>query len=218
MELENLINHTKTSILNAYSNISNLSSEILSIEGMTGNKTRHLYNNICDLKDANYLEVGTWKGSSFISAMYNNESTKGYCVDNWSEFNGPKQEYYENIKKHLIPSNNIITIDKDCWEITIEDIKDSIDIFMYDGFHSYECQKKAITYYHQFFSKYVIIIIDDWTCDWVDVKRGTIDGINEMKLKIHYSYELPLVNTLNHHTGGDTFWNGCGIFICEKTL
>jgi hypothetical protein len=59
-------------------------------------------------------------------------------------------------------------------------------------------------------------MIDDWTCDWVGVKQGTLDGINQMNMKIHYSCEIPLVNTTSHHQGGDTFWNGCGVFICEK--
>jgi len=44
-----------------------------------------------------------------------------------------------------------------------------------------------------------------------------LDGIAEMKLKIHYSCEIPLVNTTVHHQGGDTFWNGCGVFVCERT-
>jgi hypothetical protein len=216
--LGDLIIHTSKSILNAYSNQSNLTEDVLSVEGMSGNKTRHLYNNICNLNNANYLEIGTWKGSSFISAMYNNTNTKGYCVDNWVEFGGPKNEFYNNINKFLSTKSNKIIIDKNCWEITKDDIVDTIDIFLYDGHHSYESQKKAITYYHNFFSKYVIIMVDDWTCDWVDVKKGTLDGINEMKMKIHFSYEIPLVNTSQHHCGGDTFWNGCGIFICEKTV
>jgi hypothetical protein len=38
-------------------------------------------------------------------------------------------------------------------------------------------------FYHKFFAKYVIIMIDDWTCDYVDVRRGTLDGIDEMKSK-----------------------------------
>ncbi len=54
-------------------------------------------------------------------------------------------------------------------------------------------------------------------CDWVHVKQGTIDGINEMKLKVHAMYEIPLVNTTEYHIGGDTFWNGCGVFVCERT-
>jgi hypothetical protein len=209
-----LIDHVKNGISNAFSNTSSLSNDILNMEGMSGNKTRHLYNNICNLRDSTYLEVGTWKGSSFISAMYNNYNTYGYCVDNWCEFGAPKDEFYKNIKRFLT-NKDIKIIDKDCWSITSDEVHKKINIFMYDGAHDYESQKKAITYYHQFFSKFVIIMVDDWTCDWVDVKRGTMDGLKEMNMIVHYSYEIPLINTTSHHQGGDTFWNGCGIFVCE---
>lgn len=212
--VERIVEHVKNSILDAFSNKSKLSDDVLRMEGMSGNKTRHLYNNICNLDDSTYLEVGTWKGSSFISAMYKNNNTFGYCVDNWCEFGGPKDEFYKNINKYLT-NTNIQIHDKDCWSLTENDLKRTIDIFMYDGSHNYESQKKAITYYHRFFSKFVIIMIDDWTCDWVDVKRGTLDGIRDTNMKIHYSYEIPLINTQSHHQGGNTFWNGCGIFVCE---
>ena len=71
-DLEQLINHVNLSVENSNNNISKLTSEILSMDGMTGIKTRHLYNNICSLDGANYLEIGTWMGSSFISAFYEN--------------------------------------------------------------------------------------------------------------------------------------------------
>jgi len=216
--LEYLIDHVKKSIEDAYNNKSKLSHEVLLMEGMSGLKTRHLYNNICNLRGTHYFEIGTWKGSSFISAMYNNTNTRGTGIDNWSEFSGPSNEFHKNVQNYL---NNIIsnvnTIDKDSWLIADEDIKAPIDIYMYDGDHSYDSQKKAITYYHKYFSKYVIIMVDDWTCDWVDVKKGTLDGIKEMNLIVHYSNEIGLVNTTTHHTGGDTFWNGCGVFVCERT-
>lgn len=215
MDLSVLIEHTKQSIEKAFNNISKLSSDILTIEGMSGDKTRHLYNNICDLSGSTYVEVGTWKGSSFISAMYKNENTYGISIDNWSEFGGPKADLIHNVNKYLV-NNNVKLLDKDCWLINETDINKSIDIYMYDGAHTYEDQKKAITYYHKFFSKHVIIMVDDWACDWVHVKKGTLDGISEMNLKVHYSHEIGLVNTLGHHTGGDTFWNGCGVFVCER--
>ena len=216
MELQELINHVKDSIVKSYNNTSKVSYDILKIDGMSGNKTRHLYNNICNLENSTYLEVGTWKGSSFISAMYKNPNTYGICIDNWSEFGGPREEFFNNLNTH-IENKNIKIIDKDCWEITDDDINKTIDIYMYDGEHSYESQKKAITYYNKFFSKYIIIMIDDWIC-WQRVIDGTIAGIKEMNLIIHYFYEIPLVNTNNFHIGGDTFWNGCGIFVCERTI
>ncbi len=215
MEIDNIINHVKESIKNAFFNNSKLPESILLMEGMSGNKTRHLYNNLCSINNKTYLEIGTWKGSSFISAMYKNP-IKGYSIDNWKEFGGPKDEFYDNLKKEL-SNETVIIIDKDCWTIDKNDVPDLIDIYLFDGNHTYEDHKKAITYYYKFLSKYSIIIIDDWLCDWADVKKGTMDGLNEItNLKVHAKIEIPLVNTDRYHQRGDIFWNGCGIFICER--
>jgi hypothetical protein len=212
-----LVNHLENSIIHAFYNRSNVSSEVLAIDGMSGNKTRHLYNNICNLPNVTYLEVGTWKGSSFISALYKNTDLSGICVDNWSDFGGPKLDFYKNLCTH-ITNNKFKVIDKDCWKVTKDDIgPSSIDIYLYDGAHTYEDQKKAITYYHQFFSKYVIIMVDDWWCEMMDAKKGTLDGLTEMNMKRHFQYEIPMVNSSTYHQGGDTFWNGCGVFLCERT-
>lgn len=215
-ELNYLIEHVKNSIDNAYNNKSKLINEILEMEGMSGKKTRHLYNNICDLSGAHYLEIGTWKGSSFISASYNN-NIYSTSIDNWSQFGGPSNEFYMNVINFLKYNfNRINIIDKDSWSIDHKDIQMNIDIYMYDGGHTYESQKKAITYYHKYFSKYLIIMIDDWSSDSPEIKLGSMAGIKEMGLIIHYMNEIPLVNTTKYHTGGDTFWNGCGVFVCER--
>ncbi len=203
-----LIEHTKCSIQSAFGNKSKLNNQVLQIEGKSGNKTRHLYNNICNIPGARYLEVGTWKGSSFISAMYSN-NIEGICIDNWSEFDGPRDEFEENVRTFL-PKSNVKIINEDCW--SVEGLSD-INIFMYDGAHTYQDQKKAVTHFAKFCSRPFVLMVDDWTCDWVDVKRGTMDGISEMGLKVLYSQEIGLVNTNIHHQGGDTFWNGCGVFV-----
>jgi hypothetical protein len=81
-----------TAFKNAENDISKLTDDILSMEGMTGKKTRHFYNNLLNTEDARYLEIGCWKGSSVCSAMYGNKA-KIVCIDNWSEFEGPKTEF-----------------------------------------------------------------------------------------------------------------------------
>lgn len=215
--LEQLINHVELSVDNANNNLSKLTSEILSMDGMSGNKTRHLYNNICSLNGANYLEIGTWKGSSFISAFYNNEINP-IVIDNWTEFNGPKDEFISNVNK-FCPDTKFNFIEKDCFKVTDDEIKsiyDSIDIYLFDGAHDYESQRKAITYYKHLFSKYVIIIIDDFRSDtpeWANVKKGTYDGIKESRLTIHHSVEII---THQESSGRLEYWNGFGLFICEK--
>jgi hypothetical protein len=215
--LEQLINHAKSSVDNANNNISKLTSDILSMDGMSGNKTRHLYNNICSLNNANYLEIGTWKGSSFISAFYEND-INSIVIDNWAEFNGPKDEFISNVNK-FCPNRKFNFIEKDCFNVNDDEIKsiyDSIDIYLYDGAHDYESQRKAITYYKHLFSKYFILIVDDFRSDttaWANVKKGTYDGIEESGLIIHHNVEII---THQEGSGRSEFWNGFGLFLLEN--
>lgn len=69
-----LISHVKESIEKAKNGISKLYQGILNIEGMSGSKIRHFLNNVCSFKGVNYLEIGCWKGSTLVSAAYNNET------------------------------------------------------------------------------------------------------------------------------------------------
>lgn len=214
--VEELIEHVEISLNKSDQNISKLTSSILSMRGMSGKKTRHLYNNICELKNANYLEIGTWQGSSFISSIYENE-LNAVAVDDWTEFSGPKKIFFENVKKY-VGDYKYNFIEKNCFEIAESDFNESIDgvdIFLYDGAHDYESQKKAITFFYKFFSKFVIIMIDDWRGDgnWNGVIQGTYDGIEESGIKIHKFFERKSTQETN---GGENYWNGVGIFICEK--
>ena len=79
--------------LNAENNISKITNDIIEMDGMSGTKTRHFYNNLLNFQDARYLEIGTWKGSSVCSAMCGNKGTI-VCIDNWCQFGGPKMNSY----------------------------------------------------------------------------------------------------------------------------
>lgn len=214
--LEELISHTEQSLINSDANVSKLNQDILNLDGYSGNKTRHFYNNICSLENANYLEIGTWKGSSFISAIYRN-NINSVVIDNWSEFNGPKEEFLSNVSR-LAPESKYNFIEKDSFEIVKSDLPETmneIDIYLYDGCHTYECQKKAITHFYDFFSKYFILMVDDWrdNSGWQEVLRGTLDGISEKEIIVHKHYTRASFQEKN---GREEYWNGIGIFICEK--
>jgi hypothetical protein len=210
--LEELINHVEESIKNADNLTSKINSDILNLEGMSGNKTRHLYNNICSLDGANYLEIGVWKGSSFISALYKNNINAIAC-DNWSTNEGPKNEFFDNVKR-LVGEVDFSFIEKDSFSITKTDFPehiDKIDIYLYDGCHTYDCQKAGVTHFYDFLSKYFILMVDDWnsTGAWREVIDGTLEGIKEKQIIVHKHYS-------KEPTGGSEYWNGIGIFICEK--
>jgi len=216
-QLNFLINHANQSVINANNSLSKITDEILKIEGMSGSKTRHLYNNLCNIDNANYLEIGTWKGSSFVSSIFKN-NINSIAVDNWSEFNGSKQSFLQNVQK-FSPESRFTFFEKNSFEITENDILsvfDSIDIYLYDGCHKYESHKSAITHFKQFLSKYSIILIDDWRNEngsWQNVIKGTYDGFKDSNLKIHHKIEI---TSKQENNGQQEYWNGIGIFICER--
>ncbi len=189
---------------------------ILELDGMSGRKTRHLYNNICNLPKATYCEIGTYKGSSLISAFYGND-INCYCVDNWSQFGG-KEDFEKNLEQFAsFIKEKVAVLDQDCWTIEKANLPTPIDIFLYDGEHTYEAHKTAITHFAPFLADISIIMVDDWMCDWAGVKRGTMDGIVESGLEILFHFNIGLSIPNEYHQDGDTFWNGCGIFLCRKT-
>lgn len=214
-DIKQIIKHIDESIEKANNNISNLHSGILNLEGYSGNKTRHLYNNICNIDGINYLEIGTYLGSTLISSSYRN-NIYSFGVENWSEFGGPKNQCIKNIKTH-IPNDKFSLIEKNCFEISRKDLKDKyIDVYLYDGNHEYDSHVKAITYFEKFLSDISIVIIDDFRSDgnWISVTSGTTEGFKKSNLEILYN---KTIESKQEKYGRENFWNGCGIFLCSKS-
>jgi hypothetical protein len=91
---------------------------------MSGRKTRHLYNNVCQLpgsaavtvptslipsgritvrsRRTHYLEIGSYTGSTCVSAAYKT-NVRVTCVDNYSEFtaDGARDIMFSNIEASL---------------------------------------------------------------------------------------------------------------------
>lgn len=202
------INHLQKSFDNAELKISNINDFVKNIEGMTGIKTRHLYNNIVGMPDARYLEIGTWKGSSVCAAMMNNQA-EVLCVDNWSQFAGPKDEFLFNFNQ-CKGKNNATFMETDCFQIDINNIG-KYNIYLYDGDHNYEVHYKALSYFLNCLDDMFIFIIDDW--NWGDVRNGTLNAINDLNLKTLWSKEI---NTPIHEAAQHDWWNGVAVFLLEK--
>ena len=78
-EAQRIVEHVRRAIANAREGLSKLASPphaaVLELEGMSNAHNRHLLNNLCAAVGARYLEVGTWKGSTLVSAVAGNERT-----------------------------------------------------------------------------------------------------------------------------------------------
>jgi hypothetical protein len=192
--------------VNADNNVSNITNDIINIDGMSGTKTRHFYNNLLNFEDARYLEIGTWKGSSVCSAMYKNNA-KVVCIDNWSEFNGPKQVFLDNFNKYK-GNNDAQFIESDSFKVDVS-LLPKFNVYLYDGDHSDICHYNALVHFYNCLDDTFIFIVDDW--NWENVRKQTYKSIDYLKLTILFQKEiiLPSVNK-------ETWWNGIFVAILQK--
>lgn len=189
---------------------------LLSFEGYTGTKTRHFYNNICSRPHTKYMEIGTWNGSSSISAVYKN-NIDGLFIDNWSQFGGSSQVFKDNISK-FGGSSKCYLLEGDCWEVDLSTL-DRYNVYLYDGDHAEADHFKALQYYLPVLTDEFIFLVDDY--NWSNVRDGTMRAINELNLNVKFRHEIfmspdDLVGMPNH-VGKKTWWNGIGIFVLSKT-
>lgn len=222
-EVMDKIFHVVRSYYKAFHNTSKISTEdpdgvaILNYKGMSGKKTRHFYNNLLELPDATYLEIGTWYGSSSISAVYKNK-LKALFIDNWSQFGGDPRIFQDAIEKHITDDSDCDLLESDCWAVDTTSIRNDFNIYLYDAGHEETDHCKALTYYYNNLQDNFILIVDDWC--WRAVRDGTCRGIREMNLKVRYCHEIFVSEeekiNFPDHNGKDTWWNGVGVFVLEK--
>ncbi len=211
------IQHLEQCFKNAEAGKSKITNEILEMYGMTGYKTRHFYNNLLDIADSRYLEVGTWAGSSVCAAMYGNRSNV-VCIDNWSEFGGNEikeifLEYFDEYKGQ----NKAIFIENDCFKVSF-DSPVKFNIYLYDGGHAQDEHYKAVFQFLDHLDEIFIFIVDDW--NWAKVRNGTMEGIKEAALEILWKKEIKLTQNDDHtplQEAKVNWWNGIAVFLLKNT-
>jgi hypothetical protein len=209
--VQSYIDHVNNALDNALQNTSKITNDVLAIDGMSGTKTRHLYNNLLTLPDARYLEIGTYKGSTVSAAMCNNQASV-VCIDNWSEFGVNLHEFLVNFNKFK-GDNNATFIEKDCWNVDPTQLI-KFNIYMYDGNHEENSHYKALSHYMPCLDNMFIYIVDDW--NWSYVRNGTTNAIRDLNLKVHHQREIIVSEAPNVWPDRQGWWNGIAIFVLEK--
>lgn len=134
-----------------------------------------------------YLEIGSWSGSTAASAIYGNELS-AICIDNWSQFGGPKIKFDENISKAKGDSCKFFFIEDDFRNVNYERLKFDANIYLFDGPHSAEDQYDGIRLVMPSLQDEFILIVDDY--NWVDVRNGTQRAILDCKLSVISCIEI----------------------------
>ena len=118
--IENLIEFVETSINLANVEKSKLHPLTFNVPGFTSPKIRHLLNNLGELPDLHYLEIGVHKGATFVALNYKNKLLSSVAIDNWCEFpeEGYSKKEFLKYTNELLEPNSYKIYEQDCFTIT----------------------------------------------------------------------------------------------------
>ncbi len=212
-----LIEHVQKSIEQAARQKGKLSTEVLEMDGMTSAKGRYLLNHLCSLPNTVYLEIGPWKGSALISALYQNKGIqKAYTIEKWVrfsedgfDFGNVRNEFHANVRAYLqgLP---LKVYEEDCFSFNVDAILEKVTVYFYDGAHRTEDHKKAFTYFNDRFASEFIAVIDDW--NWEDTRIGTFEAFDHLGYEILSEQYLPA----NRDSDKENWWNGMYVAVIRK--
>ncbi len=169
------------------------------IEGLSSENIRFVINEVVRLVhqeqmgDYNnyigkYLEVGSYRGCSFISALLGNEDRMDFfTIDNGSEFGDNNEILNSNIQKYVFDA----TIDIDYVSHVVNVIRGDyrteipqrfllgpcIDVYLYDGSHDYQNQLDGLNIIKPYLTARCVIIVDD--AAWPEPHRANMDWHKE---------------------------------------
>lgn len=208
-----LIAHVKKSIDNAHNEISKLTNDVLSIDGMSSPKVRHLLNNLCSRPDVSHLEIGAWKGSTWIGALYGNAGNikQAVAVDSWvKQAQAIEKDFQANCAKYL-PGYNYKVISQDAFKLDLKSVfEQKVNNYFYDADTTAKALEQAFTYYNSAFEDVFVVVIDDW--NWTEVRKGTLEAFKKLGYEVLYDASM-----LAKFVGDrENWWNGLYVAVVRK--
>jgi hypothetical protein len=197
--------------------IGKLPQGILDLEGMSSWGNRLILNNLCE-GNGRYLEIGSWKGSTFISALYNNPNCIGTSIDHHQEFDSncifatTAENLRDNCAKNLTNGEKYELITADCFNFKFPE-KRQYDIYFYDGLHRFEDQYKAIEYYYDSLKPFFFYICDDYSIK--SCEKATPAAFDMMDIEVISDHKL-FGNQIIPASTNTGFWNGFYVAFCVK--
>lgn len=168
---------------------------VLDIDGMSGSYYRLLINTIIkSILTPRYLEIGSWKGSTACAAMSNNKC-KVVCIDNWSLFDGPKEDFISNTNNHLSSDIQFTFLEKDFRTVDYNQLG-KFNVYLFDGPHSKQDHYDGVVIPQSALDDTYILVVDDW--NWLDVRTGTMEALNGLGSTVLESITIKTTQNNNH--------------------
>jgi len=229
---ERYVQHVETSVARARLLQSKLLPFQLEIDGMSSYKNRHLLNNLMSLqlegRKLRYLEVGSWKGSTFCASIFNND-IEATSIENFSEFTStsfigeyvhPREAFHRNLNTTVTLSNPrpiVITVQRDSFATDPTSLGAPFDVYFYDGEHSYDSHVKAYTHFHPCLADTFITLVDDYQekpgNPPFEATKHAFDRLGFSVIKSWYLFE-ETHDTVQGAMAG--WWNGLYVAVVQK--
>lgn len=189
-----------------------LTPEVLSVKGYSSSRVRRLLNALnSNVEAANYLEIGVHLGSTFIPALYGNKA-HATCIDNWSLFGNCRPEFEANLRTHLGRTwpKRVGIIEGDCFKVSPVVMPRDVNVYFFDGDHSYPSQYNAFKLIHPYLANRFVALVDDW--NWQEPRDGTRHSLRDLNFVIEAEWELQ-----GDYNGSENgWWNGLWVGIVSK--
>ena len=194
--------------------------DLVDIEGMSSPRVCNFLNRLVSAMDLeeSYLEVGTWKGRTLVSAAWGNIGRVCFGCDRfrtWGRYTGPgflaRRALYDNLARYRGRTAEIRFFRTTSEQLFRERLVDGpIGVYFYDGDHSYAGTRHGVMAAAPLLSQRSVLLMDDWN-DPV-IRGATLAGIADAGLETLWHRALDG----NHSESG--WWNGLGVFYLENHL
>lgn len=205
-----MVRRVEMAIKQAAAGRSRLGHEALAVEGLSSPAVRHLLNNLCAPADVNYLEVGTFKGSTLVAASFGNPG-RFTAVDDFSEFGhmGPREDF-EAVRARFAGKCRFTFHEADCWTTALRRrLPRGINVYFYDGGHRFEDQYRAFTHFDPVLADPFITVVDDWNT--ATVREATRKAFADLGYRTLHERELFTKRWIR-----DLWWNGLLVAVVRK--
>ncbi len=219
MTTEQKIEAIKEAIEKAKNHQSKMDETAWSVPALSSLKIRHLMNNLGFIS-TRYLECGVHVSGLFSSTIRNNSNlisataNDSFASDETGDIKYEPQ-FYANMQKCISPNTEFKMLKGDTFHMEPMDVLGPIDLYLYDAHHSYEAERRAVTHFLPAMADTFIMCKDDW--QYSDVKRATIDGLEDSGCEILFQEELlnPEPYTEDQHLNM-MYWRGFAVFLLKK--
>jgi hypothetical protein len=210
---EDLVQHVKESIIKANNLESSLNNTpwILNEYGWSSPKVRHLLNNLASYDGCVYFEPGTWAGATFVAALYDNPTTKGYGFEEPVEYGGQSfQKTVEEFNARMLRGQvtNYEWILENVYDWDQSSCLDKMTLYFSDGAFPAEGVPGSIEHFVNVFADTMVVVYDD--LNWF--KQDIPLAIDRAGYDIIYSEELNSPGNLDI----SGWWNGIYVGVIKK--